>query len=402
MKSLFKIFLVTSALVTGFSACNDDEFSPSIFDTTERPLDRTSYTFPLDSFAKREFLEPYNLRFIYRMEDVGSDMDKNLTPAPYEKSVQLAVLTKYLWYDVYKTLAGEHEVFLKRYSPRIIHVIGSKSYNPTQGTETLGVAEGGIKITLTNTTQLDVNDIGMMNKYFFQTMHHEFSHILDQTKLRPSAFNILSSGKYDALGWSDIPDSVAFGKGFVSPYAMSQYSEDWVENIASFITLDSITWSNLLVAANYDWELIDVEDEKEYWKKASGADLDTVGYYHPSSSGVDNKIYRRAYLRDGNDCIILDADGKPQPIDLDGQNGRDMILQKIDFVTKYLQENFQIDLEQVRTMVQERLFLKDKNGYWARDRWGRLVNRLTSPTPSNPEVSVIDSLSNEVYSLQVK
>ena len=80
-----------------FMACSDDELGESIFDTKEYPLDRTAYTFPLDTFIKKNFLEPYNLKFIYRMEDVGTDMQKNLVPAKYEKSVDLAVLTKHLW-----------------------------------------------------------------------------------------------------------------------------------------------------------------------------------------------------------------------------------------------------------------------------------------------------------------
>ena len=89
MKSIFKLaILVVSIIVTaGFASCSDDEFTPSIYDTTDYPLDKTTYTFPLDSFVKREYLQPYNVKFIYRMEDVGSDMDKNLTPAPYDKSV---------------------------------------------------------------------------------------------------------------------------------------------------------------------------------------------------------------------------------------------------------------------------------------------------------------------------
>ena len=90
-----------------FVSCSDDDLGPSIFDTTEYPLDRSNYSFPLDSFLKAEFLKPYNVKVIYRMEDIGSDMDKNLVPASYDKSEQLAVLMKYLWYDVYKECAGE-------------------------------------------------------------------------------------------------------------------------------------------------------------------------------------------------------------------------------------------------------------------------------------------------------
>lgn len=402
MKNIFKFLFISAVTVAAYSSCNDDELGESIFDITEKPLDRTSYTFALDSFAKREFLQPYNLKFIYRMEDIGSDMDKNLTPAPYDNSVKLAVLAKYLWYDVYKSLAGEHDVFLKKYSPRIIHVIGSKDYNPTQGTETLGVAEGGIKITLTNVTQLNVQDIEMMNKYFFKTMHHEFSHILDQTKLRPSAFNVISNTQYDAMGWADTPDSVAFGKGFVSPYASSAVGEDWVENIAEYVTQDSVSWSHLLEASRYDWEMIDIEDASAYWKLANGADLDTVGYYHPSESGDGNKIYRRVYERNAMGYIVPDANGKPIPVNVDGYVGYDVIMQKIEFTRNYLKDNFQIDLDALRDMVQSRMFAKNSAGYWQLDAHGDLVNKLSAPTVTNPSVSLIDSLANEVYSLNVK
>ena len=208
MKNRFNILLVaTLAIMAGFTSCgNDDDFTASIFDINDYPLDRTQYSFPLDTFLKVNYLEPYNVSFIYRMEDVGSDMDKNLTPAAYDKSVDLAVLSKYLWYEVYEKY-GTAE-FLKKNSPRIIHVIGSKSYNPSQGTETLGVAEGGLKITLYNVNRLNPSDIDYMNEYFFKTMHHEFGHILDQTILRPTAFNLLSNSSYDASTWSDTPDSV--------------------------------------------------------------------------------------------------------------------------------------------------------------------------------------------------
>lgn len=400
MKSIFKFILLASVALAGAASCDDEKLGESIFDTTERPLDRTVYSFPLDSFCKREFLEPYNLRFIYRMEDLGSDMDKNLVPAPYERSVELAALTKYLWYDVYKALAGEKEIFLKRYSPRILHIIGSKSYNPTQGTETLGVAEGGIKITLTNVCNLDVNDIAMMNHYFFHTMHHEFSHILDQTKLRPSAFNLLSTGHYDAAGWQDTPDSVANGRGFVTPYASEAVGEDWVENISIYITADSVSWAHMLIAAEADWELIDIEDEAAYRKKARGADIDTVGYYHPSPSGSDNKIYRRAYKRNADDFIVLGEDGKPQPLNVDGYVGRDLIESKLEYCRTYLKENYQLDLEELRNMVQERMYIKNKQGFWELDSEGKLKNRLVQPTVSDPSVTIIDSLVADIYSLR--
>ena len=142
MKHTFKIAFIALAatIVMGFVSCSDDDFTETIFDTTEYPLDRSAYTFPLDTFVKVNFLEPYNLRYLYKMQDIGSDMNYNLVPCTYDQSVTLAVLCKYLWYDVYKSVVGEE--FLKQFSPRIIHVIGSPAFNPSSGTMLLGTAEG--------------------------------------------------------------------------------------------------------------------------------------------------------------------------------------------------------------------------------------------------------------------
>ena len=191
LKSL--LFVAVAALSAGFTSCSDDDFTSTIFNTAPAQdyLDKTQYTFPLDTFIKKEFLEPYNVKFQYKFDDKGSDKNKNLTPATYDQIVDLAVLTKYLWYDVYKQLAGD--VFLKKYSPRIINLTGSKNYNVSSGTETLGDASSGVKINLYNVNNLDVTKIDVMNEYFFKTMHHEFAHILDQHVLHPTAFNTISS-----------------------------------------------------------------------------------------------------------------------------------------------------------------------------------------------------------------
>ncbi len=399
MKSIFKFFAVF-VLVSGISfqlaSCSDDRFTATIFDTKEYPLDKTSYTFPLDTFCKANFLEPYNVQFIYKMEDIGSDMSKNLVPASYEKSVELAVLTKYLWLDIYTELAGEKEVFLKKYSPRIIHVIGSKNYNPTQGTETLGVAEGGIKISLFNVNNLNVADIDNMNEYFFKTMHHEFGHILDQTFLRPTEFNVISNSLYNSAGWTDTPDSVAAGSGFVSPYASSAAVEDWVEVMANYITRDSISWSQLLNTATYDWEIIDVESEEEYRKKITpGCDMDTIGYFKRTENG-DSKVYRRLCARNADGTVALDANGKVTWLNTSGIDGKAVILRKLELVRKYLKTNFELDIDELRYEVQRRQYVMNPDGTFLKDARGRLVNNLTSPSKEDTLKTVIEWLVDKV------
>lgn len=376
-------------------SCSDDDLDDTIFDTDPSIdyLDITSYTFPLDTFCKVNYLEPYNLRFIYKMEDMSSDMDKNLTPAEYDKSVDLAVLSKYLWFDVYKNVAGE--VFLKSYSPREIQVVGSKNYNPTSGTETLGDASGGVRINLYNANNLDYTDIDMMNEYFFRTMHHEFSHILDQTYVHPTAFNVLSNAQYDSSGWSDAADSVKAGVGFVTAYASSSYSEDWAETMANYITRDTLSWAQLLSSASYEWEEIDIDSKSAYNKLIAGnVNKDTIGYFKESENG-DYKIYRRKCLRNDDDTVILDSDGNVQWVHETGIDGRDVILQKVEYVTNYLKEYFDIDIQALREAVQTRTYVTDDSGEFIIDDYGELVNKLS--TTLDDGTVFMDSLRQQVY-----
>ncbi len=398
MKFTFKTLLIVSiiAVSAGFVSCSDDDdFTATIFDSDPSIdyLDKSLYTFPLDTFCKKEFLEPYNLKFIYKMEDKGSDMNKNLTPATYDKSVDLAVLTKYLWYDIYKDVASDE--FLKENSPRIIHVIGSKNYNPSQGTETLGDASSGVKINLYNVNNLDASNITMMNQYFFKTMHHEFAHILDQTHLRPTSFNTISNSNYDAAGWSDSPDSLKSGFGFVSSYASSAVAEDWAECLSVFVTSDSISWNKLLNSASYEWEEVDCKTVNDYNKLIKpGCSLDTIGYFKEADNG-ENKIYRRKCLRNADGSVSLDKDGNVQWIHETGIDGRAVILQKIDLVRNYLKEYYNINLDLLRREVQTHMYVTNEDGTFKIGRDGYLINKLVSVLPSGE--TLMDSLRQEVY-----
>lgn len=398
MKFTFKTLLIVSiiAVSAGFVSCSDDDdFTATIFDSDPSIdyLDKSLYTFPLDTFCKKEFLEPYNLKFIYKMEDKGSDMNKNLTPATYDKSVDLAVLTKYLWYDIYKDVASDE--FLKENSPRIIHVIGSKNYNPSQGTETLGDASSGVKINLYNVNNLDASNITMMNQYFFKTMHHEFAHILDQTHLRPTSFNTISNSNYDAAGWSDSPDSLKSGFGFVSSYASSAVAEDWAECLSVYVTSDSISWNKLLNSASYEWEEVDCKTVNDYNKLIKpGCSLDTIGYFKEADNG-ENKIYRRKCLRNADGSVSLDKDGNVQWIHETGIDGRAVILQKIDLVRTYLKEYYNINLDLLRREVQTHMYVTNEDGTFKVGRDGYLINKLVSVLPSGE--TLMDSLRQEVY-----
>lgn len=378
-----------AVVAVGFTSCSDEDFTASIFNTDPSIdyLDKSSFTFPLDTFCKKEFLEPYNLKFIYRMEDKASDMNKNLTPADYDKSVDLAVLTKYLWYDIYKDLAGEE--FLKENSPRIIHVVGSKNLNPSQGTEVLGDASSGVKINLYNANNLDASNINVMNEYFFKTMHHEFAHILDQTHVHPTAFNIVTQGSYDASGWNEASDSLKASVGFVSPYASSSTDEDWAETMAVYITADSVTWKNLLSSASYEWEEVDVANLDAYTAMLTpNCNKDTIGYFKNAESG-DYKIVRRKCVRDANDHVVLGDDGQPQWIHESGVDGNLLIKTKVSYVRTYLLEYYGIDIDDLRKEVQDRMYVRGSDGKYIFN--GYVVDMTTNTKNTGANVPQLEN-----------
>jgi substrate import-associated zinc metallohydrolase lipoprotein len=284
--------------ITGLflTACTpEEEFGKSIFDVNIQD-NPTSASYHFDQWLKEAYLKPYNLDFRYKLQDVASDLDYNLVPTQFDKSVQMAKLVKYLWFDVYSAVAGPD--FLKENGPRIIHLIGSPAYNPISGTMLLGTAEGGIKVTLYRCNDIDPYDIDLMNEFYFRTMHHEFAHILHQKRNYPLEFGLISKGKYNPLGWQYKTDSEAATLGFVTPYAGSQNREDFVEVIANFLIKSDQQWNDLLKLA--------------------------------SLPGVD--IYGNTLPDDGLD-------------------GKAIILQKLAIVRKWLKDSWNIDLDSLRSEI---------------------------------------------------
>ncbi len=402
MKKQLSILGLSICLLAGTAAvtsCGEDDLGPTIFDTHEYPLDRTVFTFPLDTFCKKNFLEPYNLRYLYKLEDIGSDLQKNLIPATYEQSKKLAVLTKYLWYEVYQKHAGE--TFLKLYSPRIILLTGSPSVNASSHTETLGTAEGGLKVYLYKVNYLDENVIEGktgLNFLFFHTMHHEFAHILDQTHSRPPVFDLLSNGKYDVQTWGEADDSLRAGQGFVSPYASSQAREDWVEVLAGYVCNDTLKWAELMNNASYEWEEIDIsaaQADSVNRLRARSHMLDTVGHVNNVSTTTFKLVRKLIARNEATGFAALDANGYPQYLDKDGINGYDLIQEKLKMVREWLKEEYNISLDALRYEVQGRTYVRNADGTYPMLH-GKLINRITMPTTTDQSITRMDSLLQQV------
>lgn len=266
-KILFYTLMLTAVVL---SSCKEELNSTSIFPYVNETLDPTSYSFQLDSFVKREFLQVYNVEFRYKMQDVSSDMTFNLVPALYDNAITMAVLTKYLWWDVYKAQTGSEE-FLKTYGPRILCMIGSAGHNAT-GSVTLGVAQGGLKVTLHAVNYIDPSNVSTLNEYYFKTMHHEFSHILHQTKTYPAEFRTISAGYYKPNGWEERSEQEARSLGFTGNYGSSQEREDFVEIIANYIVKTDDEWATMMSDAAKGWKQDDDGTVHELAKDEDGVD----------------------------------------------------------------------------------------------------------------------------------
>lgn len=250
MKKTIK-YLAIGVLALAFNACREELNPESIFiDPVEPTSTDDSFTYDFDQWLYEHYTKPYNVEFLYKLDDNATDPNYNLVPTRLGMSDTLAHLALYLWFDVYDKVVDEN--FLKENGPRMIQLIGSSAINAALGTEKLGTAEGGIKVTLYKINQMKTDDMAQLNEYVFKTMHHEFSHILHQKKKYPREFETITPGDYDVDGWQYRSDKEAWQLGFASPYGSSQAREDFVEIIANYIVKSDAEWNNMITVAGQD------------------------------------------------------------------------------------------------------------------------------------------------------
>ena len=355
------------------ASCDDDKLGPTIFPEVSDEPDPTSYTYKFDKWINMNFRDIYNVDFKYLMEDVEADMQYNLVPATYDNARDLALLTKYLWYDSYKELTGED--FIKSYGPRILHLVGSPAYNPQTGTETLGLAEGGLKVTLFKVNEMDLDDINMLNEYYFRTMHHEFGHILHQTKSYPTDFNLLSTGRYDDSSWQSKQPGYVASLGFITPYASSQAREDFAETIANYLTRTPDQMELILWMSQQGWTTGsdkaegELEDENAdyycYYYYDDPADPESKHYFFYSQEKAYNN-YRMGMVGERGEYLTtveeveayLDKMRETREIypveDKDKINGYDVIMQKQSIARNWFTDQWKISFDDLRNIVQRR------------------------------------------------
>lgn len=290
MNKIFLYIVILSFGVLTTTSCNEDELSNESV-ITEPINEETDF----DKWLEDNYRAPYNIRFLYRYEDIETDMTYDLVPAKEIYSRILAKMIRYLWIDAYTEASDVH--FMRENSPRLMQVIGSGAYN-TNNTLQLGTAEGGQKITLYVGNWLEdflditykngvdesggysvtITDVDNINFYYLHTIHHEFAHILNQKIDFTTDFNTISQGDYVAQ-WNTLTEEEAAVKGFVSPYASSAPGEDFVEVYSYYLTWDDAEWqAKLAQAGQVGADRIErkLAIVKSYMKENWGVDADQL------------------------------------------------------------------------------------------------------------------------------
>lgn len=280
--------MMLMALTAGLYSCSDDDDldSVSVFDKIS-----VEEKNEFDNWLEENYRKVYNIDYKYRYSDNESDLSYNVIPAEFDKAKALAILVKHVWLEAYTEAISAD--FMKTYTPRIIQLTGSYKWN-SNGSQVMGTAEGGLKIMFYGVNELDIDNPRInttnpyesrnvkpidMNYWFFHTMHHEFCHILTQTKDYDTSFRSISAATYHSTDWINLEDKKVAKEGFVSAYGSSEYNEDFAEIYATYVTNSPEGWERIITQAGSGGAAIinqKLDLMKKYFKSSWNLDLDNL------------------------------------------------------------------------------------------------------------------------------
>lgn len=223
MKKITYIFVFLLVLIS----CSEEK------PLTESNLDtETPVLNEVDIYLRENFTKPYNIEVFYDWNPSKVDFNRFLFPPEIDKVIPAMEAIKTIWLETFNEVAGED--FVKLIAPREIVLVGGLNVNPS-GTITLGLAEGGKRITFFNTNLVDLKDKAQLTR-FVATIQHEYTHILNQTIPfdRENYEEITPSG-YTAQ-WFNESISTARELGFITDYARANEDEDFAEMVTALLS----------------------------------------------------------------------------------------------------------------------------------------------------------------------
>ena len=115
---------------------------------------------------------------------------------------------------------------------------------------TLGTADAGARITLTEVNKVDMDDKEWMLLQL-RVIYHEFAHIVHQRYGLPSNFEEISPEGYTSQGsWYTLTDAQALERGFTTPYGTASVNEDFSEVVSSLLFDETFFQKYIIDEAN--------------------------------------------------------------------------------------------------------------------------------------------------------
>jgi len=305
MKNIYTIAVLILS-VSFLSSCQKEQLSETSVITTS-----TTTKNEFDKWLDKHFVDTYNIRFLYRFEEIESDYNYYNVPADYDCSVQMAHILRHVCLEAYDEIAGAD--FTRNYFPKMISCSGEWHYK-NNGTMELASAEGGRKINLQGLNHLpSMMTPSNLNTFYLKTIHHEFGHILNQIKSYPTSFQSITGEYYVGGVWSDSPygyPNYYLAHGFVTNYSQQEHAEDFVEVLSVYLTSSQEEWQILLEKATAATEAYNENNGTTLTDAAEiiNAKLDVVRKYMDESWDIDIDKLQRIIQRRQNEIFSGNVD----------------------------------------------------------------------------------------------
>lgn len=232
MKKYISMILAACSVLVLASCAKDEVSSESIFKEENH-----RYT-EFDSWLQRNYVEPFNVRFEYRMPDRETSFNYWVSPPNIKESIMIAKLIKFTTLEAMVEMMSSGDetedpaLFVKSYFPKVLFLVGSFEIS-SSGSTALASAENGLQINILGVNFFEYHKDA---ERIAGTMLHEFTHILDGIHGSPAEFKDITLSDYVGDRYTSLTED-PYQKGFVSNYARSHYSEDVAETGGRLISL---------------------------------------------------------------------------------------------------------------------------------------------------------------------
>ncbi|RZK36776.1 MAG: hypothetical protein EOO90_26705, partial [Pedobacter sp.] len=240
MKKIFNKGLLALGMLTILASCKKEGTLNANLDAIDQNIITNKNA--TDIWLDQNFLNPYNIETKYRFDRFELPSGKNITPPSVEQVIPAMEMVRDVWIRPFESAGGSD--FIKKISPKQFVLAGSAEYN-SNGTITLGTAEGGRKIVLYVINSFDKTNLASV-KQMIQVIQHEYTHILNQTVDFSPEYQTVSRGGYEA-NWTQRSLAEAYSLGFITQYARVSPGEDFAEQSSNMLMMGRVQY-NAIVA----------------------------------------------------------------------------------------------------------------------------------------------------------